>query len=323
MDLFKHDLSISIPDWTAWLKELHSHHVSLNSPAFPQPISRPSASPHTIIRKSIENLMEVTDVLDGNYHNGTPEPVFYEFDSSKKEAEREQACADVDVLEFDLDEDGPLREEYLPRRRISSATRPVQVQTQERTQERTLPPPAKWSPAADEPILPAFARSQSRYVAPQPIARGQLSAAPAAPAVPAPFQQALDITRRIWPADEQVAYAPHLVPVYLPPLYNGYEYAYPPPLPPLTQTHSHSRSQSLSCNGPAAGQSQGHYRTYSQAQYDGRYPEFRYPEPPYFAASHPAPAMAQWGSMGRFDCPTVYPSVCESVGFHQGPLLKV
>jgi hypothetical protein len=92
----------------------------------------------------------------------------------------EQALS-VHGLEIDLDEDGPLREEYLSKRPIIAAgsTRsfnshqgpPVHtVDTAQnwqshKTGERWLPPPALWNPAADEPIL----RERSGpYVAVQP-----------------------------------------------------------------------------------------------------------------------------------------------------------
>ncbi|THH02763.1 hypothetical protein EW026_g127 [Hermanssonia centrifuga] len=272
LELFEHNLSIPADEWSRWLQQLHVHHVSLSSPAFPQPISRPSASPHNIIRKAIETLMEVTVACENSDVNGVPEPVFYGLDDRKQViSAREQAYADVDVLEIDLDEDGPLREEYLPRRRVSGAgpSRPLRNQERHVDIDRSLPPPAKWSPAADEPIMPAAVRSQAQYVAPQPISRAHAAAAPQPP--PAPFHQALDMTRRIWPADEQVvghAYPPH-PPVYaVQPAYVGYEYTYPPPAPNL----SHSRSQSLSFNPSVVGQQpHGHYRAYSQTQFDGRY----------------------------------------------------
>lgn len=311
LDLFKHDLSIPSAEWANWLKQLHAHHLSVASPSFPQPISRPSSSPHLIIRKAIESLIEVTDACEDNHHNGTPEPVFYVLDEEKKEiSEREQAYADVDVLEFDLDEDGPLREEYLPKRRISSASRPSQ--SQERMMDRTLPPPAKWSPAADEPLISGPVRSHTQYVAPQPISRVHATQQPPPPP-PAPFQQALDMTRRIWPGDEQVSrYAPRPpIPVFAAPPYSGYEYTYPPPAAP---THSHSRSQSLSLfNLPAIGQPQGHYRSYSQTQYDpAGYGDVRYAEPPRWA---PAGASHHWATF-----PPPYEPAFE---YHQRPLLQM
>ncbi|KAF7793630.1 hypothetical protein EIP86_004745 [Pleurotus ostreatoroseus] len=319
LDLFKHDLSIPASEWADWLKQLHAYHLSLTSPSFPQPISRPSSSPHTMIRKALESLMEATDACKDNRVNGTLQPIFFGLDDKKKElAEREQTYEDVDVLEFDLDEDGPLREEYLPRRRISSATRPSQ--TQERSTDRLLPPPAKWSPAADEPLIPSAGRRQ--YVAPQPIARHAHGSAPAPIAPPpAPFQQALDMTRRIWPADEQVSRytAVHSLNPYGPlPAYGGFEYTYPPPAPPpLTVPGAHSRSHSLSFNPSAVGQSQGHYRSYSQTRFDGGYNDVRYVDP-HHAPHAPVP---HWTA--RFDCAMYPPAYEPAYDYHHRTLVKV
>ena len=109
LDLLSHDLSVPPTAWATWLRQIHAHHLSLTSPSFPQPISRPSSSPYTIIRKALESLMDATEVCQTQRVNGTPKPVFYDFDDQKKE--REQACADVDVLEFDLDQDGEINEQ--------------------------------------------------------------------------------------------------------------------------------------------------------------------------------------------------------------------
>lgn len=318
LDLFAHDLSISPQEWSRWLGQLHSYHLSLSSPAFPQPISRPSTSPHNIIRKALEDLVEVSSVADKHFVDGTPEPVFYALEDQRKEAADSQASEqDLDVLEIDLDEDGPLREEYLPRRRISGAgnTRPARPQEKTSDADRNLPPPAKWSPAADEPIYRYNGRSQ-QYVAPQPISHGHVSAAPAPP--PAPFHQALDMSRRLWPADEQLARQPYVapaVPVYAaPPVYPAYEYSYPPPPPPP----AHSRSQSLSFNPPAVGQPQGHYRSYSQSRYDGTH-DMPFPSARHLHLPPPAP---QWAApFGRAVFAPLYDSYLYD--FRSRPLVKV
>ncbi|GJE84102.1 hypothetical protein PsYK624_001770 [Phanerochaete sordida] len=318
LDIFDHDLSVPTDDWSHWLKKIQAYHASLSSPAFPQPISRPSTSPHNIVRRALEDLVNVTVAADAHVINGTPEPVFFSLDEQKKEA-FDARCneEDIDVLEIDLDEDGPLREEYLPKRRISAAsnTRPTRPQERPGDVDKHLPPPAKWSPAADEPIFRYNARAQ-QYVAPQPISHGRAAAAPAPP--PAPFHQALDMSRRIWPAEEPLARhsypAPH-VPVYAAhaayPAYD-YRYAQPPPPPP---PQSHSRSQSLSY-GNAAGQPQGHYRSYSQAHYDND-----------LVYSHPRlpahlPPPAQWPApYNQALFPPLYDSYLYD--FRSQPLVKV
>lgn len=80
-----------------------------------------------------------------------------------------------DILDIDLDEDGPLREEYLPKRRISSArdTEPARIPFKPVAPERALPPPAKWSPEHDEPIMWPQSRPVRSYLAPRPPPKRQ------------------------------------------------------------------------------------------------------------------------------------------------------
>lgn len=316
LDIFDHDLSVPPHEWSAWLKKIQAYHMSLSSPVFPQPISRPSSSPHNIIRKAIDDLVDVTAVADANIVDGTPEPVFFSLDEQKKESSDTRGNEeDIDVLEIDLDEDGPLREEYLPKRRISGAanTRPSRVQERPVDTDKYLPPPAKWSPAADEPIFRYNARPQ-QYVAPQPISHARVPAAPVPP--PAPFHQALDMSRRIWPADEQLArqsYPAPPLPVFAAPpaAYPAYDYRYaqPPPLP------AHSRSQSFSY-GNAVGQPQGHYRSYSHTRYDD---DYVYSQPRHLA---PMPPPAQWPApFSRALFPPLYDSYLYDS--RSQPLVKV
>lgn len=302
LELFAHDLSIPTDEWCRWLTQLNVYHSSLSSPEFPQPISRPSTSPHNIVRKAIEELLESSSRAENHRVEDIPEPVFYDISGNK--ASDIELLQDVDVLAFDLDEDGPLREEYMPKRRISSASN-----TRARSDaSKPLPPPAKWSPAADEPIVRANMRPQAQYLAPQPISQSH-SAATAVPP-PAPFHQALDMSRHIWPLDEQMArqaYVPVHAPVYpAQPPYAGYEYTYPPPLAP----HIHSRSQSLSYGHSAAA---GHYRSYSQ--YEHGCGELGYSSGPYVRAIAPP----QWTA---YPNRVVYPSVYDPYDY-QRPMLKV
>jgi hypothetical protein len=121
--------------------------------------------------------------------------------------------------DIDLDEDGPLRQEYLPRRRVSrhnSLRSCSSLDTSTSTQsDRFLPPPAKWSPHADEPLLRSRPASLAQYLAPIPPP-GQLSSM-----VPPPAPQPAHY--RPWPSN-----MPYL---------SGYSYDpaafYPPPRCPV------------------------------------------------------------------------------------------
>ena len=174
LDLFAHNLSLTTGEWNSWLTHMMRYHVSLASPAFPQPIGRPSTSPHTIVRKALETVADASIIRDDEMPSLMPPvPVFVNLEDQQKEKARVELPMeeDVDVLEIDLDEDGPLREEYLPKRRISSASNGRRVQSRERVvdMDRMLPPPAKWSPEADEPISRGQRRVPQHFaVAPAP-----------------------------------------------------------------------------------------------------------------------------------------------------------
>jgi len=161
IDAFSYDLSISNQEWSQWLAHIMAHHLSLMSPGRPQPISRPSSNPHTIVRRAIEEITQ-TPVAPKSIA-GVPQPVFLGFEERLREKEATMA---VDVLEIDLDEDGPLREEYLPKRRASRITS-QHVDVVDPVPVALLPPPAKWSPAGDEPIHRERTRSNGQYVAVQ------------------------------------------------------------------------------------------------------------------------------------------------------------
>ncbi|KAG2118987.1 uncharacterized protein F5147DRAFT_194580 [Suillus discolor] len=165
LDILSHDLTISPAAWRQWLGHMFSYHVSLSPPPYAQPISRPSSNPQSIVRKVIEEIMEAP------LAHPSSEPVFISFEQrSKTELNRAETCTEAsqEAYDIDLDEDGPLREEYLPKRRVSNGSAAsrhssqqasrVEVERRELRDSATgqnwnaLPPPSKWSPAADEPI---------------------------------------------------------------------------------------------------------------------------------------------------------------------------
>jgi hypothetical protein len=182
LDILSHDLTISPAAWLQWLEHMFSYHVSLSPPAYTQPISRPSSNPQSIVRKVIEEIMKAP------LTHPSSEPVFLSFEQrSKTKLNGAETCAEPshEAYDIDLDEDGPLREEYLPRRRVSNGSATsrrssemasrVEVTRRElresaTTQNRNaLPPPSKWSPAADEPIRRAGDRP-ALYMPVQPPA---------------------------------------------------------------------------------------------------------------------------------------------------------
>ena len=272
LDAFSFDLSVPDREWTQWLAHLLSYHKSLSSPGHLQPISRPGSNPHAIIRKTIEEVVEASasPILSG----GFPQPVFIGLEERRRE-KIEMEMHVSEVSDIDLDEDGPLREEYVPRRRSIRNTRTSEPSVSTLDNENNfrdcgtvdavkhLPPPAKWSPAGDEPILRDRNRITGHYVAVQP------------PHVaPLPYHPAPDVSYNSnWNVAVYVPMKPQLNYVQdfshiQPALQNTYTYSYVHTLP-----LPHSRSQSF--YNQDNYQSHGHARSYSQSIFEYRGSDIR------------------------------------------------
>ncbi|KAF9490523.1 hypothetical protein BDN71DRAFT_1399839 [Pleurotus eryngii] len=162
--IFSYDLSVPSEEWNRWLSHVLSYHCSLSSPSHPQPISRPSTNPHSIVRKAMEEILASSPAPPSDM----PQPTFLGLDARRKEKQEREL-----VREIDLDEDGPLREEYLPKRR---STRSDIAQYEPTHYEQRMcvdpsnlvPSPAKWSPSSGEPIFRERNAVNGHYVAVQP-----------------------------------------------------------------------------------------------------------------------------------------------------------
>lgn len=192
LDIFSYDLSIAPEEWSKWLDHVLTHHKSLSSVPNPQPISRPSSNPHFVVRKTLEDLVETAIASTASHSCGDPscskshpQPVFLGLEERRRERlDPTSVKPGSEALEIDLDEDGPLREEYMPKRRVSrhdcfrdengvilgAHFRLVNGIEWERAphMQKGLPPPAKWSPAADEPLRRDGIREPTQYMAVQP-----------------------------------------------------------------------------------------------------------------------------------------------------------
>ncbi|KAF7331854.1 hypothetical protein MKEN_00065500 [Mycena kentingensis (nom. inval.)] len=255
LDIFGYDLSVPSLDWSQWLAHLVSYHELASSPSHPQPISRPSTNPHAIVRKALDDIIQAPAASGFNPAN--PQPVFLGVEERRRDHMDKEPRAS-DMLEFDLDEDGPLREEYMPKRRISSASstrvfdqRDVPVVENGNAWERKaivakdLPPPARWSPAADEPILRERNRASGQYVAVQPPLPPAMVSYPVGSDYPAE----LGYANQNWPpVGTYVTVKPPPVMGYVfeaPPLHVAHSsYSAYPFVPALAVPHL--RSQSLS-----------------------------------------------------------------------------
>ncbi|KAF8640020.1 hypothetical protein AX17_001264 [Amanita inopinata Kibby_2008] len=262
LDLLSYNLSVPSDKWTRWMDHILSHHLSSIPPSHAQPISRPSSNPHLIIRKAIEDNIQARVT---GLSNGPPQPAFIGLEERKRERlDKEQVVDDID-----LDEDGPLREEYLPRRRIngsgpSAPKRKVETcdWVAQSSSESTLPPPAKWSPAGDEPILRDKNRISGNYVAVQ---------APDLTALPVystsyPQVSGLGYQNQSWCSQSGFVTAKPLGYGYDVPMHHQAAYAYPyAPLVPMM----HLRTLSFSHEQNNA-QVRGHVRAHSQTCFDIR-----------------------------------------------------
>ncbi|KAF8211412.1 hypothetical protein K438DRAFT_1958524 [Mycena galopus ATCC 62051] len=295
LDIFAYDLSVPSSDWSQWLAHLVSYHQLSSSPSRPQPISRPSTNPHAIVRKALDEIIQAPAAC--NFDSSSPQPVFMGLEERRRERmEKEQQAR---VLEIDLDEDGPLREEYLPKRRFSAAgstrssfnshdapppraaaSEAVNVsqnwhgQTHNKVVDKSLPPPARWSPAADEPILRERNRGSGHYVAVQPPFLPSMMPYQMAPSYHPPHE--LGYNQNWPPAATFAAVKPATMmgmgyvfdapPLHVAhPAYATPAYPFVAPVPHLALSHQHSRSQSLSYDQDNS-HSRNRVRSCSQSQ---------------------------------------------------------
>jgi hypothetical protein len=275
LDIFAYNLTVPSRGWSQWLAHVTSYHLSLTSPIHPQPISRPSANPHSIVRKAIDEIVSASVINDAP----SPQPVFIGLEERKQARLEQDEASATDVLEIDLDEDGPLREEYLPKRRISGAGSVRSSRSNSSTHghgdnvkeseqrgvremENPLPPPAKWSPAGDEPIHREKNRSNGQYVAVQPTM------------YPAPHPQSLQpgYPRQSWTsADSYAAFKPQSAYVFnLTTPIHAVSHATYNPYPYVPQfAYPHARSQSHTYDQENM-QLRNHMRSYSQTLFEYR-----------------------------------------------------
>ncbi|KAI0320610.1 hypothetical protein OF83DRAFT_1169157 [Amylostereum chailletii] len=280
LDLFVYDLSVPPSHWARWLEHVVSYHSCHTMTTHPQPISRPSSNPHSIMRRTLEQLVEVSAMGMAPRPCGLsdcpqlhPEPVFLGADDRKAGEECQYMHAgmfSVDVSEIDLDEDGPLREEYMPKRRTgrghSRDNVPSYTEDWERPMEseRSLPPPARWSPAGDEPLQRHGSRGQGQYVAVQP------SAAPPAPMIERSAPHAPSYG--FWGSSASAMSDQVKLP--LPPIYPSTAFS-------RNQPAAHTHTRSLSHGYGQADSHYGHGRSQSQFEYACSSMRMTAPKAPY------------------------------------------
>jgi hypothetical protein len=160
LTVFKYDLTISVHEWADWLSHLSSYHTSLLSGHHPQPVGRLASSPCNVVRKHIDDLIVLneTAVLGDGQQTWYRRPVFTGLEERQREREEQYVVQDID-----LDEGGPLRDEYMPKRRSTASTRedqksgaftrprPLSFSFDHVAVDRRVPP-TRWSPQLDRPV---------------------------------------------------------------------------------------------------------------------------------------------------------------------------
>jgi hypothetical protein len=181
LDIFSYDLSVSRSQWTSLMAHLLDYHQTLRPPShLPQPISRPSMDPHSLIRKAMDEILRTPCFHPGNLYPAGPQPIFVGLIQRKTDKLNKDAVDNA--MDIDLDEDGPLRQEYVPKRRaldnIYRSSGPYDVPSSTTwtwkpnvilPAKGILPVPSKWSPAEDEPLLRNHPLDCSYYPSLQPL----------------------------------------------------------------------------------------------------------------------------------------------------------
>ncbi|KZW04091.1 hypothetical protein EXIGLDRAFT_690750 [Exidia glandulosa HHB12029] len=142
LELFDHDLTVPSDVWPKWLETLRYTHIACAP--YPAPIGPARETPHGAILHLLNTLIDA-NASRPNAYDG---PIFLGIE--ERIAQRLKAlCLVFDIDE--MDEDGPIREEYRRSRRPSN-----EVPT--RLPPPDLPPPAAWQPALD-PIVPRASKN--------------------------------------------------------------------------------------------------------------------------------------------------------------------
>ncbi|KLO15869.1 hypothetical protein SCHPADRAFT_938331 [Schizopora paradoxa] len=182
LGILSHDLSVPPLAWEQWLVDLRSYHAS--SSPFPSPIRRPSSTDsNSLVKKLIDDLITLlgdSNVGSSNSDtNNVPQPVFSELLVKDEERIAVRDSVSTESFDIDLDEDGPLRAEYVPKRRSSQrssyssssdhgSSRSERLDDFALAVQQSLPPPASWVPHEDPPVERQQA-VRERYIPVAPI----------------------------------------------------------------------------------------------------------------------------------------------------------
>jgi len=126
---------------------------------YPAPIGPVNDTPHGVILHLLDDLIAVR--AQPSRPGSLVEPIFLGIAARI----RDRGASDFSNItraEYDLDDDGPVREEYRLAV-LARLDRGEQSRRRRENLEKTLPPPSVWSPSEDPPIV----RSRPKYVAVQ------------------------------------------------------------------------------------------------------------------------------------------------------------
>lgn len=129
LDILSHELTLDSAVWNRWVRTLYDHHISMRAPINSKHHSEcQSRESYIVVRHMLEGLMSAnaheTVLL---YSGSAKHPTFLGIQdriNTKYTAEGLQKGKMADG--FEMDHDGPLREEYLPKRRSQEAMDPLE-----------------------------------------------------------------------------------------------------------------------------------------------------------------------------------------------------
>lgn len=191
-------LAVPSDAWATWLGRLHA--LQSSTPYIRPPLapigSMPLPDNHLFMANTIARLAASSLPLA----NGSLSEPFFLGKAERVKAREEEIEAYTDLFEedIDLDEDGPLKEEYLPKgireERERRQQREIELQALrkarvEALEQARLPPPSEWSPEND-PVIERTAKRSSNvpigppaipaFSQPAAVARSQIPSAVAA-----------------------------------------------------------------------------------------------------------------------------------------------
>ncbi|KAJ7714305.1 hypothetical protein B0H14DRAFT_3523059 [Mycena olivaceomarginata] len=173
--IHEYDVKLLLAHWLPKVPAVHLIHKYLTAPAWITPSTKQGmdqgAHGQACEAVVLAFLTRAADLASVNKPPLSPallEPEEHRLQAARVKVTHEQAQY---AIEIDLDKDGPLREDSAPAAAADTVNANVSQNWHNGKvvqHDKSLPPPARWSPAANELILHERNRASGHYVAVQP-----------------------------------------------------------------------------------------------------------------------------------------------------------